>query len=51
MLLDCWEQAIQIASQFEKDRMVDTIRVVARRMREIGRFEDAGRNMENIGFY
>jgi hypothetical protein len=36
---------------YDKERCLDIVRIVGKRLREIGRYESAAGNFENIGLY
>jgi intraflagellar transport protein 172 len=48
---DAWERAVDIARNYAKDRYQDIARIVSKRLRELGKFEQAAHHYENIGTY
>lgn len=51
LLEQVWKRAVQLTLNYEKDKAVKVVRVVAERLCEISRFDSAGELLEQIGMY
>lgn len=51
VLEEAWERAVHLALNYDKERCQDIVRIVGKRLREIGRFESAAAHYESIGLY
>lgn len=48
-LEECWERAVQLALNFQRDRAQDVVRIVSKRLKDISRYEAAAELLENVG--
>lgn len=51
LLEQVWKRAVQLTLNYEKDKAVKVVRVVAERLCEITKFDSAGELLEQIGLY
>ena len=51
ILIEAWERAVQLAMNYDKERVIEIVRTVGKRLRDIGRFENAGYGFEMVGIY
>ena len=51
LLEQVWKRAVQLTLNYEKDKAVKVVRVVAERLCEISKFDSAGELLEQIGLY
>jgi hypothetical protein len=46
--VQCWENAVNLAMQYQKHRIFDIVALAATKLQEVGRFEAAGELHESI---
>jgi len=51
LLEQVWKRAVQLTLNYEKDKAVKVVRVVAERLCEVSRFDSAAELLEQIGLY
>ena len=49
ILEECWERAVQLALNFQREKAQDVVRIVSKRLKDIARFEAAAELLENVG--
>lgn len=51
LLEQIWRRAVQLAVTYEKDKAMNVVKIVCKRLREIGSFDSAGELLEQVNLF